>query len=92
MKLAPDDKDARSLLASTLDLLGRGSDAAALRAAASQAGVQVSQSVPQDTAALVRLARMSRNFDRSLLRSTGEDPAAPPGKASHRSEGKGDPR
>ena len=41
---------------------------------------------------MLHLARVSNNFDRSLLRPTGDAPDAPPGKASHSSEGKGDPR
>jgi tetratricopeptide (TPR) repeat protein len=91
-KLAPDDKDARALLISTLESFGRGSDAAAIRGEAPQAGGRVAQPVPQDPAGVVRLARVSKNFDRSLLRSTGEVSATPPGKAPPTSEGSGDHR
>jgi hypothetical protein len=90
--LAPDDKDARALLISTLESLGRGSDAASIRTEVPQAGGRAAQSAPQDAAAVMRLARVSKSFDRSQLRSPGEVPATPPGKASPASEGHGDPR
>jgi tetratricopeptide (TPR) repeat protein len=91
-KLAPDDKDARALLISTLESLGRASDAAALRTEAPQSGPRIAQTVPQDPAALARLARVSKSFDHSLLRSTGEVPATPHGKISHGSQGTGEHR
>jgi Flp pilus assembly protein TadD len=87
--LAPDDKDARALLISTLESLGRGSEAAAIRAEAPQASARATQASPPDAAAVVRLARVSRNFDRSLLRPSSEDPASPPGKAPRKSESNG---
>jgi tetratricopeptide (TPR) repeat protein len=90
--LAPDDRDARALLASTLESVGRGSEAAAIRGDAPPTAGRAAQPVSQDAAAVVRLARVSKNFDRSLLRSTGEVPATPPGKASPASGGIGDPR
>jgi tetratricopeptide (TPR) repeat protein len=90
--LAPDDKDASALLISTLDSLGRGSEAAAIRAEASQAGDTPVKPVPQDPAGLARLARVSENFDRSLLRLAGEVPDAPPENASQKGQGNGGPR
>jgi tetratricopeptide (TPR) repeat protein/TolB-like protein len=91
-KIAADDKDARALLISTLESLGRGSEAAAIRAEAPQAAGRAAEPISQDPVGVVRLARISRNFDRSLLRSTGEDPAAPPGKAPRKSDGAGERR
>jgi predicted Zn-dependent protease len=91
-KIAPDDKDARALLISTLESLGRGSEAAAIRAEAPPTTGRAAQPISQDPAGVVRLARISTNFDRSLLRSTREDPAAPPGKAPRKSDGAGERR
>jgi tetratricopeptide (TPR) repeat protein len=77
-KLDPQDKGARALLISTLESLGRGSDAAALRAEMPDSGSRSAQAVPKDPAALARLARVSRKFDRASLRlpdvSTGQPP------------------
>jgi len=91
-KLDPGDKDARSLLISTLESLGRTSEAAAMRAEAAENPGRSAQSggnpnVPpsaqgnaavnlQDPAALARLARVSKDLDLAPLRSTGEVPAA----------------
>jgi tetratricopeptide (TPR) repeat protein len=91
-KIDPDDKDARALLIATLESVGRGSEAAAIRAEAPQTAGRATQPVTQDPTAVVRLARVSRNFDRSLLRSTGEAPAAPSGTAPRKSEGTGELR
>ena len=91
-KIAPDDKDARALLISTLESLGRGSEAAAIRAEPPPTAGRAAEAIPQDPASVVRLARVSRSFDRSLLRSTGEDPAAPAGKAPRKSDGAGERR
>ena len=75
--LAPDDKDASALLISTLESAGRASDAAAIRAAnpgdAPEGAGRAAQAASQDPAALVRMARMSKDFDRSLLRSAGDE-------------------
>ena len=66
-KLAPDDKDARALLISTLESLGRGSDAAAIRAESPDTGGRArARPILQDPAGLARLARVSKKFDRSL--------------------------
>ena len=90
--LAPEDKDARALLISTLESVGRGSDAAAIRAAnpvdTPQGAGHAAQAVSQDPVSLMHMARMSKEFDRSLLRSAGEDPGAPSGKGA-RSSGAG---
>ena len=93
-KVAPDDKDVRALLISTLEFLGRGSDAAAIRADTSEAGGRAAQAALQDPAGLVRMARVSRKFDRSLLRSAGDvsDEQPPLGQVSHESKGNGDRR
>ncbi len=91
-KIAPDDKDARALLISTLVSVGRGSDAAAIRGEAPGSGSRAAEVVPQDSAGLARLARVSRKFDRSLLRFTGDVPDAQPplGQASGDSKSNGE--
>jgi Flp pilus assembly protein TadD len=91
-KIAPEDKDARALLISTLVSVGRGSDAAALRAEAPGSGSRAAEVVPQDSAGLARMARVSRKFDRSLLRFTDDVPDAQPplGQASSESKSNGD--
>jgi tetratricopeptide (TPR) repeat protein len=86
---APEDKDAPVLLISTLESLGRGSDAAAIRTSAPQAGSGTAAPVPQDQAALARMARVSKDFDRSLLRPSSEVPEAPAGKVEHKSDATG---
>jgi tetratricopeptide (TPR) repeat protein len=70
----PDDKGAKALLIATLESLGRGPEAAAIRAEA--AGGAEKQSPPnlQDAAGLARLARVSRDLDRALLRPSGDSP------------------
>jgi tetratricopeptide (TPR) repeat protein len=94
--LAPEDKDARALLISTLELVGRGSDAAAIGAAnpgdAAPAAGHATAPAFQDPAALARMARMSKDFDRSLLRSVADDPTSPPGKSAGRSATSGGPQ
>ena len=100
--LAPDDKDARALLISTLESLGRNLDAAAIRAEAAespgdtaQANVQATaQANTKDPAALAKLVRVSRKFDRALLRPTGEVPAArtSSGQRSRKNDTNGEPR
>ena len=97
-ELDPDDKDARALLISTLESLGRTSDAAAIRAEApenvgrtSQPNAQAANA--QDPEALAKLARVSRKFDRALLRGAGEVPAArPTARAPRKAESSGGPR
>ena len=91
-KIAPEDKDARALLISTLLSVGRGSDAAAIRSEAPGSGGRAAETIPQDSAGLARMARVSRKFDHSLLRFTGDVPDAQPplGQASSESHGNGD--
>jgi TolB-like protein len=93
VKLDPDDKDARSLLIQVLESLGRNADAAALRV---EKPGNAGRSAPpnlQNSAVLVRLARPSKKFDRSILRPAGDPPADPPrpGKAPAENENKGAP-
>jgi tetratricopeptide (TPR) repeat protein len=97
-KLDPNDKDARALLISTLELLGRNSDAAAVRAEepenAGRGAQPNAQANLQDPAVLARMAHVSKKFDRALLRGTGEDPAARQSSGQHprKNESSGDKR
>jgi tetratricopeptide (TPR) repeat protein len=93
-KLDPDDKGARTLLISTLESLGRSSDAAAVRAESAENSGRAASPAPQDPAALVRLARVSMKFDRALLRPAGDAPAAhrSSGAGSQKREGNGEHR
>jgi tetratricopeptide (TPR) repeat protein len=94
LKLNSDDKDARAILISVLQSLGRKSDADAVRGESAESAAHLMQPNLQDTAALVRLTRMSRKFDRALLRPIG-DPAATrpaPGTAANRPPIKADPK
>jgi tetratricopeptide (TPR) repeat protein len=75
-KLDPNDKGARTLLISTLESLGRSSDAAAVRAESAENSGRVASPAPQAPAALARLARISMKFDRALLRPASDAPAA----------------
>jgi len=81
-----EDKEARALLIATLETLGRSPEAAAIRSEAT--GNADKQATPnlQDTAGLMRLARVSRNLDRALLRPTGDTPEGQPatGKGSRK--------
>ena len=90
-KLDPDDKGARTLLISALESLGRSSDAAAVRAESAENNGRVASPAPQDPTALAPLARVSMKFDRALLRSAGDAPAAHPlnGAGSQKREGNG---
>ena len=81
-KTDPDDKDAKLLLIATLESIGRNADAAAIRA--EPPDNLDKQALPniQDAAALTKLARVSKNVDRTLLRPNsgayeGQPPAAP---------------
>lgn len=90
-KLAPDDKDARALLASTLESLGRASDAAAVRGSAPESASPGVKPALQDPAALTRLARVSKKIDSSRLRLNGEAPGGEsPGRNSSKSAGNGE--
>jgi tetratricopeptide (TPR) repeat protein len=77
-KIDPDDKGARSLLIATLESLGRNPEAEAIRAEAAGNFEKSSQPNLQDGNALARLARVSRNLDRTLLRPGGEAPEGQP--------------
>ncbi len=78
----PDDKESRALLIATLESLGRSPEAAAIRAEATESADKQAQPNLQDATGLARLARVSRNFDRALLRPPGDAPEGqpPPGK------------
>jgi len=78
----PDDKEARALVIATLESVGRKSDAAAIRAEATESTDKQPPPNLQDAAGLARLARVSRNLDRSLLRPSGDTPGgqSPSGK------------
>jgi tetratricopeptide (TPR) repeat protein len=81
-KIDPDDKQARSLIIATLESLGRKPEAAAIRAESSENADKTPQPNLQDGNGLARLARVSRNLDRALLRPGSEAPEgqAPAGK------------
>ncbi len=76
-KIDPDDKDARALLIATLESLGRGPEAAAIRAETADGADAASQPNLQDGNSLSRLARVSKNLDRTLLRPGGPAPESP---------------
>jgi tetratricopeptide (TPR) repeat protein len=77
-KIDPDDKGAKALLIATLESLGRNTDAAAIRAEGTENVDKSSQPNLQDGTGLARLARVSRNLDRTLLRAGGEPPEGQP--------------
>ncbi len=71
-KIDPDDKQARSLLIAILDSLGRKPEVAAIRAEATESTDKTPPPNLQDGNGLARMARVSRNLDRTLLRPGGE--------------------
>jgi tetratricopeptide (TPR) repeat protein len=77
-KIAPDDKGAKSLLIATLESLGRNPEVATIRAEATENTDKTPAPNLQDGNALSRLARVSRNLDRTLLRQGGEIPEGQP--------------
>ena len=81
----PDDKDMRALLIATLEAVGRKSDAAELRNVAGDTSKPAPALNIKDAAALTRMARLSRNFDRALLRPAAE----PAGQATQKPEDNG---
>ena len=88
-KIDPDDKDAKVLLIATLESVGRNSDAAAIRAESPESADKQAPPNIQDSAALMKLARISKNIDRTLLRPNsaayeGQPQAAP---AAHKNAG-----
>ena len=66
-KIDPDDKGAKALLIATLESLGRNPEAAAIRAEATDSADKTPPPNLQDGNGLARLARVSRNLDRTLL-------------------------
>jgi tetratricopeptide (TPR) repeat protein len=92
-KIDPDDKEARALLIATLDSLGQTQEATGVRAEVADDAAKQAAPNLQDPAALVRLARVVRNLDRSLLRPTGESPEGQTqaGKAPRKAAGGGQP-
>jgi tetratricopeptide (TPR) repeat protein len=90
-KIAPDDKEARALSIATLESLGRSAEASAIRAEAVEKGDKLVMPNLQDGVALARMARVSRNFDRTLLRPGGEAPEgqSPAGKAPRKTDSGG---
>jgi Flp pilus assembly protein TadD/TolB-like protein len=77
-KADPEDKEAGELYLATLESLGRGAEAASLRAASTERGNREAKPNLQDTAGLARMARVSRNVDHALLRPGGEAPVGQP--------------
>jgi|SRR5579862_950984 len=81
-KINPDDKEAKALLIATLESLGRNPEAAAIRAEGAGNADKAPPPNLQDGNGLARLARVSKNLDRTLLRPGAEVPEgqAPAGK------------
>src|SRR5258705_11573843 len=77
LKIDPKDKDARTLLVSTLESLGRSADAAAVVSEAAQSGAGATEPAPRDPLAQVRI---SMKFDRTLLRPGGNATARQPAR------------
>ncbi|HWF12464.1 MAG TPA: tetratricopeptide repeat protein, partial [Candidatus Acidoferrales bacterium] len=71
-KIDPQDKGARALLISTLESLGRGSEAGAVRTESPETSSAAPTPLPQDVADLAHLGRLSKEFDRSGLRSPSD--------------------
>jgi tetratricopeptide (TPR) repeat protein len=93
-KIDPDDKGAKALLIATLESLGRNPEAAAIRAEATESADKTPPPNLQDGNGLARLARVSRNLDRTLLRPAGEAPEgqAPAGKGPRKIDSGGKPQ
>jgi tetratricopeptide (TPR) repeat protein len=87
-KIDPDDKGAKSLLIATLESLGRKPEAAAIRAESAENADKTPPPNLQDGNGLARLARVSRNLDRTLLRPGAETPdgQTPAGKGPRKSD------
>jgi len=77
-KIDPDDKQARSLLIAILDSLGRKPEAVAIRAEAAESPDKTPPPNLQDGNGLARMARVSKDLDRTLLRPGGEAPEGQP--------------
>ena len=91
-KIDPDDKQARSLIIATLESLGRKPEAAAIRAEVTENSDKAPPPNLQDGNGLARLARVSRNLDRTLLRPGAEAPEgqSPAGKGPRKSDSGGE--
>jgi tetratricopeptide (TPR) repeat protein len=89
LKIDPDDKELRALQVSTLEFLGRSSEAAAIRSEAAQNSGKTTPPNIQDAPGLARMARISRTLDRTLLRPASEAPEsqAPAGQGTHNTGG-----
>ena len=73
-KIDPDDKGARALLIATLESLARKPEVAAILAEVTDNSDKPPLPNLQDSNGLLRLARVSRTLDRTLLRAGGETP------------------
>ena len=87
LKIDPKDKNARTLLISTLESLGRAADAAALFSESAQSSAGATQSAPRDP---VAQARISMKFDRTLLRPGSTAPAGQPSRGINSQKQAGD--
>lgn len=91
-KIDPNDKGAKALLIATLESLGRNPEAAAIRAESTENVEKSALPNLQDGNGLARLARVSRNLDRTLLRQGGEAPEGQPpaGKGPRKTDSGGE--
>jgi hypothetical protein len=87
LKIDPKDKDARTLLISTLESLGRAADAAALVSESAPSSAGATQPAPRDP---IGQARLSMKFDRTLLRPGGNAPAGQPARGINSQKHEGD--
>jgi tetratricopeptide (TPR) repeat protein len=77
-KIDPEDNGAKALLIVTLESLGRGPAAAAIRAESPEGTEKSALPNLQDGNGLARLARVSGNLDRTQLKPAGEAPEGKP--------------
>jgi tetratricopeptide (TPR) repeat protein len=77
-KIDPDDKEAKLLLIAILQSLGRNPEAAAIRADGAETADKAAPPNLQDGVGLARMARVSREFDRTLLRPGNDSPEGQP--------------
>lgn len=87
-KIDPDDKDMRALLIATLESVGRKADAAELRNVSGDTGKPAPPLNIKDVSTVTRMARMSRNLDRALLRPAAEPAGQAPQKPENEGAGK----
>jgi tetratricopeptide (TPR) repeat protein len=94
LKLSPDDKEARAILAAILLSLGRNSDSDAVRSGATESTGRAAIPNLQDASALQRMARISKKIDRARVRPAGDPLASQPvsGEVHTGKENKGEPR